>query len=305
MNSNEIRSAFLQFFQEEGHLAVPSSSLVPHGDPTLLLTTAGMVQMKPYFMGEASPPGRRMASCQKCFRTTDIDSVGDAGHLTFFEMLGNFSVGDYFKKEAIAWAWEFVTERLNLPKDRLWITVFLDDDEAEKYWLKLGVPKERIVRCGEKDNFWGPAGQTGPCGPCSEIHYDFGSDVGCGKPDCNPSCGCGRFLEIWNLVFMQFNQDENKKRTPLPKPNIDTGMGLERVTVLMQGKRTVYETDVFLPLIRRIEELSGRKYGESEAITKAMRVVAEHSRAITFLIADGVIPSNEGRGYVLRRVIRR
>ncbi|MBM3131879.1 MAG: alanine--tRNA ligase, partial [Chloroflexi bacterium] len=294
MKSSEIRTAYLKFFEEKGHLIVPSSSLVPHGDPTLLLTTAGMVQMKPYFMGEANPPSRRMTSSQKCFRTTDIDSVGDPGHLTFFEMLGNFSVGDYFKKEAIAWAWELVTERFRLTKERLWITVFLDDDEAERYWRDIGVPRERIVRCGEKD-----------CGPCSEIHYDFGKNMGCGKADCNPSCGCGRFLEIWNLVFMQFNQDEKKNRTPLPKPNIDTGMGLERITCVMQGKGSVYETDVFAPVIERISELSGRKYGESEAVTRAMRVVAEHGRAITFLIADGVIPSNDGRGYVLRRVLRR
>lgn len=305
MKSSEIRTTFLKFFEEKGHLIVPSSSLVPHGDPTLLLTTAGMVQMKPYFTGEAVPPSRRMTSCQKCFRTTDVDSVGDPGHLTFFEMLGNFSVGDYFKKEAIAWAWELVTERFGLPRQRLWTTVFFDDDEAERYWIDLGVPGERIIRCGEKDNFWGPAGQTGPCGPCSEIHYDFGPDRGCGKSDCNPSCGCGRFLEIWNLVFMQFNQDEQKIRTPLPKPNIDTGMGLERIACVLQNKASVYETDVFAPLLERISALTGRRYGESEAITRAMRVVAEHARAITFLIADGVIPANEGRGYVLRRVLRR
>ncbi|MDD5092844.1 MAG: alanine--tRNA ligase [Dehalococcoidia bacterium] len=305
MNSNEIRTAYLKFFEEKGHLVLPSSSLVPHGDPTLLLTTAGMVQIKPYFTGEMVPPNPRLASCQKCFRTTDIDSVGDAGHLTFFEMLGNFSVGDYFKKEAIAWAWELVIDRLHLPKDKLWITVFLDDDEAEQYWLKLGVPQERIVRLGEKSNFWGPAGQTGPCGPCSEIHYDFGKDKGCCKPECNPECSCGRFLEIWNLVFTQFNQDEQGKRHLLPKPNIDTGMGLERIATVMQGKSTVYETDIFRPIIEKVSALSGRKYGESESVTKAMRVVAEHSRAVTFLIADGVIPSNEGRGYVLRRVLRR
>ena len=305
MNSNEIRDAFLKFFEEKGHTVLPSSSLVPHGDPTLLLTSAGMVQIKPYFTGESTPPNVRLASCQKCFRTTDIDSVGDAGHLTFFEMLGNFSVGDYFKKEAIAWAWEFVTKRLHLPKDRLWITVFLDDDEAEGYWLDLGVPKDRIMRCDEKDNFWGPAGKTGPCGPCSEIHYDFGPEVGCGKPDCSPSCDCDRFSEIWNLVFTQYNQDEQGKRTALPKPNIDTGMGLERTAVLMQGKTNVYETDLFAPIIGRISSISGRQYGESEAITRAMRIVAEHTRAATFLIADGVLPSNDGRGYVLRRVLRR
>ncbi|MDY6911494.1 MAG: alanine--tRNA ligase [Chloroflexota bacterium] len=305
MNSNEIRDTFLKFFEEKGHTVLSSSSLVPYGDPTLLFTSAGMVQIKPYFTGEAVPSNPRLASCQKCFRTTDIDSVGDAGHLTFFEMLGNFSVGDYFKKEAIAWGWEFVTERLHLPKDRLWITVFLDDDEAEGYWLNLGVPKERIVRCDEKDNFWGPAGETGPCGPCSEIHYDFGPEAGCGKPDCGPSCDCDRFSEIWNLVFTQYNQDEQGKRTPLPKPNIDTGMGLERTAVLMQGKGNVYETDLFAPIMDRISKMSGHKYGESAAINKAMRVVAEHTRAATFLIADGVIPSADDRGSVLRRVLRR
>lgn len=305
MNSNELRDLFLRFFEEKGHTVLPSSSLVPHGDPTLLLTSAGMVQMKPYFIGEATPPNRRLASSQKCFRTTDIDCVGDAGHLTFFEMLGNFSVGDYFKKESIEWAWEFVTERLHLPKERLWITVFLDDDEAEGYWLNLGVPKERILRYDEKDNFWGPAGETGPCGPCSEIHYDFGEGFGCGSPDCGPSCDCDRFSEIWNLVFTELDQDAEGNRSPLKQKNIDTGMGLERTAVLMQGKSTVYETDLFTPLMDCITGLTGHKYGESDEVTRAMRIVAEHARALTFLIGDGVIPSNEGRGYVLRRLLRR
>ncbi|MFO8100554.1 MAG: alanine--tRNA ligase [Dehalococcoidia bacterium] len=305
MNNHEIRSAFLSFFEQKGHEIRPSSSLVPHGDPTLLLTSAGMVQFKPYFLGEATPTNPRLASCQKCFRTTDIDEVGDAGHLTFFEMLGNFSAGDYFKKETIEWAWEFVTERLHLPKERLWITVFLDDDEAEGYWLGLGVPKERILRFGEDDNFWGPAGETGPCGPCSEIHYDFGEGVGCGRAECDPSCDCDRFLEIWNLVFTEFDQDETGNRTPLKQKNIDTGMGLERTATVMQGKSTLYETDLFLPIMERISELSGRKYGENDEVTRAMRIVAEHARAVTFLIADGVIPANDGRGYVLRRILRR
>ncbi|MCL0041423.1 alanine--tRNA ligase [Dehalococcoidia bacterium] len=301
MNSNEIRDAFVTFFREKGHMVLPSSSLVPHGDPTLLLTSAGVVQIKPYFMGETTPPSPRLVSCQKCFRTTDIDSVGDARHLTFFEMLGNFSVGDYFKKEAIAWAWEFVTERLHLPEERLWITVFLDDDEAFDHWLDIGISKGRIVRC--EDNFWGPPGESGPCGPCSEILYDFG--VGCGKPNCGPACNCGRFSEIWNLVFTQYYQDERGNRTPLPRPNIDTGMGLERTVAIMQGKKSVYETDLFKPIMDRISAMTGRRYGESETVEKAMRVVAEHGRAIAFLIADGVIPSNEGRGYVLRRILRR
>ena len=305
MTGDEIRSLYLDFFKEKGHSVIPSSSLIPYGDPTLLLTTAGMVQFKPYFLGEVVPPNRRLASCQKSFRTTDIESVGDANHLTFFEMLGNFSIGDYFKREAITWAWEFVTERLRLPKDHLWITVFLDDDEAFSIWRGLGVPAERIVRFGEKDNFWGPAGSSGPCGPCSEIHYDFGTDVGCRQPTCALGCRCGRFSEIWNLVFTQFNQDTEGKRMPLPRPNIDTGMGLERITCVMQGKLSVYETDVFAPLINTVAEISGQKYGVDPTTDVTMRTIAEHGRGISFLIADGVMPSNEGRGYVLRRLLRR
>ncbi len=295
----------MSFFESKGHKIIPSSSLIPQGDPTLLLTTAGMVQIKPYFLGEAVPPSRRLASCQKCFRTTDIESVGDPTHLTFFEMLGNFSVGDYFKKEAISWAWEFVTQRLELPPERLWISIFLDDDEALGYWRQQGVPEGRILRFGEKDNFWGPAGDSGPCGPCSEIHYDFGKEVGCKQSSCAPGCSCGRFSEIWNLVFTQYNQDRDGHRTPLPKPNIDTGMGLERTAAVMQGKTSVYETDLFAPLLERVSELAGKKYGVDNAQDNAIRIVAEHSRGIAFLIGDGVMPSNEGRGYVLRRLLRR
>jgi alanyl-tRNA synthetase len=305
VTSDEIRAAFLGFFEKKGHKIIPSSSLIPRGDPTLLLTSAGMVQFKPYFLGEVLPPSRRLASCQKCFRTSDIASVGDRGHLTFFEMPGNFSIGDYFKQEAISWAWEFVTQRLGLSPERLWVTIFLDDDESFRIWRKVGVPEERILRFGEEDNFWGPAGDSGPCGPCSEIHYDFGEEIGCGKPSCRPNCGCGRFSEIWNLVFTQYNQDKDGHRTLLPKPNIDTGMGLERTAAVVQGKTSVYETDLFVPLIQRISKLAGRKYGSDKAVDNAMRVIAEHSRGIAFLIADGVIPSNEGRGYVLRRVLRR
>ncbi|MDO8532051.1 MAG: alanine--tRNA ligase [Dehalococcoidia bacterium] len=311
--SAEIRQAYLDFFQQRGHKLRASSSLVPEGDPTLLFTTAGMVQMKDYFLGKTKAPAPRMTSCQKCFRTTDIDSVGDSKHLTFFEMLGNFSVGDYFKKEAVAWAWEFVTEVLRLPKERLWATVYLNDDEAFGYWRALGVPEERMRRYGESDNWWGPPGDEGPCGPCSEIHYDFGAEYGCGKPGCGePSCPCGRFVELWNLVFMQFYQDKQKKRTPLPKPNIDTGAGLERFSAVQQGKRTVYDTDVFQPLLQRIAQMAGTTYGKDPStgsgqgeIDYAMRVVAEHARGVTFLIADGVAPGNEGRGYVLRRILRR
>ena len=305
MTSDEIRAAFLVFFEEKSHKIIPSSSLIPRGDPTLLLTSAGMVQFKPYFLGEAVPPSRRLASCQKCFRTSDIASVGDSRHLTFFEMLGNFSIGDYFKREAIGWAWEFVTQRLGLSPERLWVTVFLDDDESFRIWREVGVPEERLLRFGEEDNFWGPAGDSGPCGPCSEIHYDFGEEVGCGKPSCRPNCDCGRFSEIWNLVFTQYNQDKDGHRTLLPKPNIDTGMGLERTAAVVQGKTLVYETDLFVPLTHKISKLAGRKYGSEAAVDNAMRVIAEHSRGIAFLIADGVIPSNEGRGYVLRRVLRR
>jgi alanyl-tRNA synthetase len=305
VTGDELRQAFLSFFQDRGHKIIPSSSLLPRNDPTLLLTSAGMVQIKPYFLGLETPPSQRLASCQKCFRTTDIDSVGDSKHLTFFEMLGNFSVGDYFKKEAIFWAWEFVTEYLKLPEERLWITIYLDDDEAFAYWREVGVPAEKILRFGDEDNFWGPVGDAGPCGPCSEIHYDLGKDFGCGKAECKPNCDCGRFSEIWNLVFTQYNQDQNGQRTPLPKPNIDTGMGLERTLAAIQGKSSPYETDLFFPLVDKIRHLSGKEYGRDEDIDRAIRIVAEHSRGIAFLITDGVMPSNEGRGYVLRRILRR
>jgi alanyl-tRNA synthetase len=305
VKNDELRSLFLNFFEEKGHKVIPTSSLIPVGDPTLLLTNAGMVQVKPYFLGEAVPPSRRLASCQKCFRTSDIELVGDATHLTFFEMLGNFSVGDYFKKEAIVWAWEFVTEWLKLPPEKLWITILLDDNESFDIWRKIGIPADKIVRFGEEENFWGPAGSSGPCGPDSEIHYDFGVENGCGKPDCRPNCACGRFTEIWNLVFTQFNQDEKGHRTPLPKPNIDTGMGLERTLAVINGKKSVYDTDLYAPLLDSVAALTGKKYGADPEDDKALRVVTDHSRALAFLIADGVLPDNEGRGYVLRRLLRR
>ncbi|MDY7019230.1 MAG: alanine--tRNA ligase-related protein, partial [Chloroflexota bacterium] len=279
--------------------------LIPHRDPTILLTTAGMVQMKPYFLGLENPPSQRLASCQKCFRATDIDSVGDSKHLTFFEMLGNFSVGDYFKREAISWAWEFVTKHLKLPTERLWITIYFDDDEAFNYWREIGIPAEKILRFGEEDNFWGPVGDSGPCGPCSEIHYDMGEEFGCGKPDCKPNCECSRVSEIWNLVFTQYNQDSDGHCAPLAKPNIDTGMGLERTLAAIQGKPSPYETDLFYPLIDRVCHLAGKEYGQDENTDRAIRIVAEHGRGIPFLIADGVMPSNEERGYVLRRILRR
>jgi len=324
MQANQIRQLWIDFFQARGHKIIPSSSLVPHGDQTLLFTSAGMVQFKPYFMGQAEPPAPRMASVQKCFRTSDIESVGDATHLTFFEMLGNFSVGDYFKKEAIEWAWDLLTdpkEQIGLPKEKLWVSVYLDDDEAAGYWRALGVPEERIKRYDEDENFWF-SGDVGPCGPCTEIHYDFGPTPGC--PDCekgvcHPAGSCGRFTEIWNLVFTMYYQHEDGSRTDLPQSNIDTGAGLERWASVLQGKRHVYETDLFAPLIGLVESISGvgperdaTKTGMSGEenpngvlVERSKRIIAEHSRAATFLIADGVLPSNEGRGYVLRRILRR
>ena len=305
MNSDELRRAFLSFYESKGHLVIPSSSLIPIGDPTLLLTSAGVVQIKPFFTGEAKAPAPRLASCQKCFRTTDIDSVGDADHLTFFEMLGNFSVADYFKKEAIDWAWELVTERLKLPPERLWVSVFLSDDESYELWRALGVPEERLVRYDESENWWGPPGDSGPCGPCTEIYYDFGEELSCGKADCGPACDCNRFTEFYNLVLTEYYQDTEGNRTPLPSGNIDTGMGLERTAAILQGVTNVYETDGFQAIMGRVSELTGREYGSDKETDAAMRVLAEHGRGTTFLISDGVVPANEGRGYVLRRILRR
>ena len=305
MNSDELRRTFLSFYESKGHLVIPSSSLIPIGDPTLLLTSAGVVQIKPFFTGEAKAPAPRIASCQKCFRTTDIDSVGDADHLTFFEMLGNFSVADYFKKEAIDWAWELVTERLKLPPEKLWVSVFLSDDESYELWRALGVPEERLVRYDESENWWGPPGDSGPCGPCTEIYYDFGEELSCGKPDCGPACDCNRFTEFYNLVLTEYYQDMEGNRTPLPSGNIDTGMGLERTAAIMQGVTNVYETDGFQAIMGKVSEVTGRTYGSDKETDAAMRVLAEHARGTTFLISDGVVPGNEGRGYVLRRILRR
>ena len=306
MDGDQIRQTFFNFFEEKGHMVMPSSSLVPAGDPTLLFTSAGMVQFKPYFMGEITPPSKRLVSCQKSFRTTDVDDVGDHKHLTFFEMLGNFSIGDYFKKDAIAWCWEFVTQRFNLDPERLYATIYLDDEEAYRHWTEdIGVPPERVYRYGDEDNWWGPAGREGPCGPCSEIHYDSGIERGCGTDECHPNHDCERFVELWNLVFMQFYQDLDGVRTPLPAPSIDTGLGLERAAAVLQGTPSLYETDLFQPIVRRVTEISGREYGADRDTDYAIRVVAEHARAASFLIGDGVVPGNEGRGYVLRRIIRR
>ena len=305
MKSDELRREFLSFYESKGHLVIPSSSLIPIGDPTLLLTSAGVVQIKPFFTGEAKAPAPRIASCQKCFRTTDIDSVGDADHLTFFEMLGNFSVADYFKKEAIEWAWELVTERFELPPEKLWVSVFLDDDESYGFWRELGVPEERLVRYDESENWWGPPGDSGPCGPCTEIYYDFGEELSCGRPDCSPACDCNRFTEFYNLVLTEYNQDVDGNRTPLPSGNIDTGMGLERTAAILQGVTNVYETDGFRAIMDKVSGVTGREYGADKETDVAMRVLAEHARGTTFLISDGVVPANEGRGYVLRRILRR
>ncbi len=302
-SGDQVRSAFLSFFAERGHQIVPSSSLAPIGDPTLLLTSAGMVQMKPYFIGEATPPSRRLTSAQKCFRATDIDKVGDERHLTFFEMLGNFSVGDYFKEGAIEFAWDLSTKVFDISPDRIWITIYPDDSEAERLWRKIAnIKPERIAP--SEENWWG-AGDTGPCGPDSELYFDRGKEWGCGRPSCGPGCECARYLEYWNLVFMQYDKAADGSLTPLPSQNIDTGAGLERLTMLLNGLPTVYETDLFRPVIEKSAGLAGVHYGASDKTDYSLRVVADHSRAATFLIADGVLPSNEGRGYVLRRVLRR
>ena len=310
MTGDEIRKRFLEYFAGRGHEVVESSPLVPRDDPTLLFTNAGMVQFKRLFMGEEKRAYVRAASSQRCVRAggkhNDLDNVGyTARHHTFFEMLGNFSFGDYFKEEAIAFAWEFLVGEIGLDRGRLWVSVFEDDDEAAAIWeKKIGVAPERIVRMGEKDNFWA-MGDTGPCGPCSEIHFDQGPEAGCGREDCSVECDCDRFLEIWNLVFMQFNRGEDGRLEPLPRPSIDTGMGLERIAAVVQGKLSNYDSDIFAPLLARIGEIAGVRYGAGEKSDTAMRVIADHARAAANLVADGVFPSNEGRGYVLRRIMRR
>ncbi|MBI3625974.1 MAG: alanine--tRNA ligase, partial [Candidatus Rokubacteria bacterium] len=315
MSGNELRQRFLDYFARNGHTPVPSSPLVPAQDPTLLFTNAGMVQFKSVFLGEERRPYVRAASCQKCVRAggkhNDLENVGrTARHHTFFEMLGNFSFGDYFKKGAVEYAWEFLTKELGLPRDRLWATVFTDDDDAFGLWQKVaGLPKERILRLGEADNFWA-MGETGPCGPCSEVHYHQGNHVPCGeeqagRPCLGPACECDRWLEIWNLVFMQFDRDAGGALTPLPKPSIDTGLGLERVAAVMQGKSSNFETDLIWPILDGAAKLARKPYKTSEAGDVSLRVIADHARATTFLIADGVYPSNEWRGYVLRRIMRR
>jgi alanyl-tRNA synthetase len=309
MKSIEVREEFLKYFEEKGHKIIPSSSLIPENDPTLLFANAGMNQFKKLILGLEKKDYNKAASSQKCIRVSgkhnDLEEVGkDTFHHTFFEMLGNWSFGDYFKKEAISYAWELLTEVYKLQKDRLWATVFRDDDEAEKLWYEnTDIKKGRVLKFDEKENFWEMA-EVGPCGPCSEIHYDRGKEYSCSKPDCGVNCGCGRVIEVWNLVFMQYFRDENGKLTDLPSRNVDTGMGFERLTAILQNVDSNYDTDLFLPIIKKTEEISRQKYKDASH-SESFRVIADHIRALSFAIADGTIPSNEGRGYVIRRVLRR
>ncbi len=302
---NDLREKFLSFFESKGHLRLPSFPLIPQGDKSLLLINSGMAPMKKYFTGEVEPPRHRVCTCQKCIRTPDLERVGHtARHGTFFEMLGNFSFGDYFKNEAIPWAWEFLTKTLEIPEDKLYPSVYEEDDEAFELWNKvIGIPAERITRLGKEDNFWEHG--TGPCGPCSEIYFDRGEKYGCGKPDCKPGCDCDRFMEIWNNVFSQFNNMGDGTYTELEHKNIDTGMGLERLACVMQGVDNMFEVDGVRKILDKVVEISGKPYGEDKERDISIRVITDHVRGATFMISDGVIPSNEGRGYVLRRILRR
>lgn len=313
INSKELRSLYLNFFNEKGHAIIRSASLIPENDPTVLFTTAGMHPLTPYLLGQKHPAGNRLTDVQKCVRTGDIDEVGDASHCTFFEMLGNWSLGDYFKKEAITWSFEFLTSEkyLNIPVERLAVSVFAGDedaprdDESAQIWMSCGLKAEQIYYLPKKNNWWGPAGVTGPCGPDTEMFFDTGKPA-CGD-NCGPQCDCGKYLEIWNDVFMQYNKKEDGTFEPLKQKNVDTGMGLERTVCVINGLKSVYETDVFAGAIECIENLSGKKYGESDDVTKAMRIIADHVRTATFMLGDqiGVTPSNVDQGYVLRRLIRR
>ena len=305
MGVNEIREKFLSFFETKGCLRLDSFPLIPKNDASLLLINSGMAPLKPWFTGAEIPPGKRVTTCQKCIRTGDIENVGKtARHGTFFEMLGNFSFGDYFKKEATAWAWEFFTKIMEIPEDKLWVSVYEDDDEAADIWInQVGVKPERIVRLGKEDNFWEHG--TGPCGPCSEIYFDRGEEYGCGSPTCGVGCDCDRFMEVWNLVFTQFDKDEDGNYNPLPNPNIDTGMGLERLAVVMQGVDNLFEVDTVQDVMKHICKISGLEYKKDEKKDVSLRVITDHIRATVMMISDGVTPSNEGRGYVLRRLLRR
>jgi alanyl-tRNA synthetase len=334
MQNQEIRQKFIDFFKGKNHKILPSSSLIIHDDPSVLFVSAGMQQFKPYFMGREKPPARRICTVQKCFRTSDIEEVGDTYHLTFFEMLGNFSFGDYSKRQATGWAWQFVNKVLKIDQQKVVITVFAGDKdtpadtESVKIWRDLGIRPEKIIKLGRKDNFWGPTGQEGPCGPNSEIYIDRGKNIGCGKASCGPACDCDRFLEIWNLVFMEYYQDKKGQLSFLPQKNVDTGMGLERISAVLQGKISVYKTDIFTPIMNHLEkliktgELSTQKgrYGNffwevpypkdlskkgPKFIKTYSRTIADHIRSIVFLISEGISPSNKEQGYVLRRMIRR
>ncbi|MEG2144643.1 MAG: alanine--tRNA ligase, partial [Oscillospiraceae bacterium] len=302
---NELREKFLKFYESKGHIILPSAPLVPRDDNSLLLINSGMAPLKKYFTGMETPPKKRATSCQKCIRTPDIERVGKtARHGTYFEMLGNFSFGDYFKEEATTWAWEFITQVLELPKDKIWITVYENDDEAKDIWVnRRGVSADRIVKLGKDDNFWEIG--SGPCGPCSEIYYDRGEKFGCGSPDCKPGCDCDRFMEFWNLVFTQFDSDGNDNYTPLAHPNIDTGMGLERLACIMQGVDNLFEVDTVAKIMQHICSIAGVKYKANAKADVSLRVVTDHIRSTTMMISDGILPSNESRGYVVRRLLRR
>lgn len=302
---NDLREMYLSFFESKGHLRLGSFSLVPENDKSLLLINAGMAPLKKFFTGEEEPPRHRVTTCQKCVRTLDIDNVGKtARHGTYFEMLGNFSFGDYFKKEALTWAWEFITKVLEMPEDRLWATIYTDDDEAYSIWTKdIGMPANRIVRLGKADNFWEHG--SGPCGPCSEIYFDRGEEFGCHSPDCKPGCDCDRYMEFWNNVFTQFNNDGAGNYTELSQKNIDTGMGLERLAVVCQGVNSLFDVDTVMNITHKVSDITGAHYGESNKRDVSLRVITDHIRSATFMICDGILPSNEGRGYVLRRLLRR
>ena len=302
---NELRRMFLEFFESKGHLAMKSFSLVPHNDNSLLLINSGMAPLKPYFTGQEIPPRKRVTTCQKCIRTGDIENIGKtARHGTFFEMLGNFSFGDYFKHEAIAWTWEFLTVVVGLDPDRLYPSVYLEDDEAFEIWNKeVGIPAERIFRFGKEDNFWEHG--SGPCGPCSEVYYDRGEKYGCGRPGCTVGCDCDRYIEVWNNVFTQFDNDGKGNYSELEQKNIDTGMGLERLAAVVQDVDSIFDVDTIRALRGRVCEISGKEYKVEYKWDVSIRIVTDHIRSATFMISDGIMPSNEGRGYVLRRIIRR